>query len=1325
MPEAEVLQETGGIDFVPEDTERLPETSWYGTLAREAGMAALPAIGSAAGAKGGFAGVGLLTANPIAGLAGAAGGALAGGVATDIAQQAVLNAVAPEFAERLELLRAAGREQHPYAGAIGRFIAALGTFSYAPGVTATGIRALPAIAKGTATEAEKAAAASAATQIGTGPATTIIGTPIVSKITEGEARLPTPMEIGESLLQNALLGQARIPALRISGPVIPTKPIAKEPTTAVPAQEPKLGFMRDAVQDPSLRVLSETEFNAIYRKTKTAVDRLENKLDEGTLTLAERWELAKAQDAWTASELERYRRDITDIVPSDLFRSLRKIASEAARFGKGSEAFQKASLLINELRRQGANINDLLADVQLRSPDEAEVFRGVLEDIQKLTSKEPTPAAPAPEPVTVPPAETVTGETKPTAGEATPAEPSASSKSIPLEPVMPIEGKSVGPGAASPVEFIERKTLDFQTSELLPDFIDRAKEREIFSQPYGAGRIPILGRAIDPNASVKTPEQQGLAAYAAARYGVGPARASYIGSRFGPEVKGAFQADANGDLNVGLTARSPEQSLKESDVMEGLQRDPDSYVLNPEQRRVWNEVLKPILDAKRKLVQKYDLTGTVDENGDPIAHFHRIVTEFPEGKEPLIRRIGQAVGGRIPSQRGRTFVRSEKQGWERGYKYEPDLIKRLVTDIERTYKAIADKRLINDEVFGGTTKKHLENQLRELYAEELASGEMTERSFKAILDNRMSAGQVFQPGFSGKVFTPETAKLLNDTLQAGDAAWRRTVQTANDFVRASLLGFDLGVGQLQLLPTFRRNPEIWADANWRSIQAIFKPDSFAEFLKQHDIAARELAEAGSSVGELQEFMAGLKPGALITRIPGGVVPGAIGATIGGAVAGPPGALAGGAIGAIGVGRLSKAFGRQYQTALDVAKIHLWEAWRKVTPPEERLAVIRTIESQLGIGRMESIGVSPNRALLERLTLLATSYYRGGVNYIAALAEPGVSGRIALQGIAAYIGAGVAIFYGIGKLIGMSDDQIKKRLDPTRPDYEQWILEGSNGRKINLGIGGIHRSLIRLVGNMIATSIKHPENWKSLATDKNPVSRWLRGHGAPLPQLAFTAFSGRDFIGEEADIGTILGMPLPLTAQQLIRREGEPPVTVKELAASFLGANAYPEAQSKQYVREREQLAEKNYGKAYETLPVREQLTISKILLNRAPFNTKVPATDRQIAQAFKNDVERRQRIAAGLTPEIREGLRQTGTHITGYEPSLKFGQQTLLLTENQQQRYEQLIIEDYNRALSRLPFKRLERLELVQRQNLLNKLMIEAKQRARARLIAEQARPTK
>lgn len=167
-----------------------------------------------------------------------------------------------------------------------------------------------------------------------------------------------------------------------------------EPITATltpPVEEP-LGVNRPEVIDRSLSKLSEDEFDSLYRQLVKDVDRLEAKYDEGTLTETERKQLGIAQDKYSSAELELFRRDIQDTHPQELFDKLRREPND-----------QRALLLLEELQRQGVTEQQLLSDISLRSPDEAEVFRGQMERIRNIRSKQTGEEITEPSVETVPP----------------------------------------------------------------------------------------------------------------------------------------------------------------------------------------------------------------------------------------------------------------------------------------------------------------------------------------------------------------------------------------------------------------------------------------------------------------------------------------------------------------------------------------------------------------------------------------------------------------------------------------------------------------------------------------------------------------------------------------------------------------------------------------------------------------------------------------------------------------------------------------------------------------------------------------------------------
>lgn len=182
-------------------------------------------------------------------------------------------------------------------------------------------------------------------------------------------------------------------------------PAAETPPAPKPPAVEPLGLHRPSVQNPALRQMSDDEFDAEFKAAKSNVNTAEKMLDDkglDALTPQQRKAIGISQDRWEAADLERYLRNIKDIVPEDLFYKLKNIAGNAVKFGKESSDHQKALMLMEELQRQGATPDKMLKEINLTSPDAAEVFKYDLQDIKKIASEikpaavEPTPAGETP-----------------------------------------------------------------------------------------------------------------------------------------------------------------------------------------------------------------------------------------------------------------------------------------------------------------------------------------------------------------------------------------------------------------------------------------------------------------------------------------------------------------------------------------------------------------------------------------------------------------------------------------------------------------------------------------------------------------------------------------------------------------------------------------------------------------------------------------------------------------------------------------------------------------------------------------------------------------
>jgi len=660
----------------------------------------------------------------------------------------------------------------------------------------------------------------------------------------------------------------------------------------------------------------------------------------------------------------------------------------------------------------------------------------------------------------------------------------------------------------------------------------------------------------------------------------------------------------------------------------------------------------------------------LDEHGNFKPYFPRLVESLPG---PRAARIGgQSVGARQFFQKERLYD-TEAEGVAAGVKYVPDLEQRLVTGIERVYRAIADNRLANDPVFGSRTRSQLVSDLRRSYPTKSAD------QIRKIADSVQASGAVWSPAFFGKVFSRETAALLNKEFAAQHSVIRKAIASVNSLSKALELGFDFGVGQIQLAPLAFNHPVTWAYTQYKSITSMFSQQVMAQYVRNNLEPVRQMAQLGSSVGRLQEFMVGVGKGELLSKVP---------------VVGP----------------VAKAFGRQFQTALDVAKVELWKAWRDVTPKEQWPKVIQSIESTLGSGRMESAMITHSRALTERVALLAPSYYRGMVNFVGALTERGVTGSVARRAFGAFTFGSLTLYYGMAKSLGMSDDEIKERLNPANSAFMMWKVQQGN-QEINVGLGGVFRSFLRLIGKSINTSVEHPGNWTSLTPQKNPLVLWYRAHSGPTIAWAMDQFTGRDFLGREIGVERTPFSLMPLIAQDVFRGKNEPKATPVEYAGDVLGLQSFPA-----YKTNEEKLREVG-GKSVTEMSLTERLN-AQDKVNALP---QQPRDEKLIAQrALEHTFERQERLRKLVKPETMSFLSSNGLKLPGYDPELTLFKTRLPLTSEERTKFEGILAEQYDKAIGRLMQRPdFDGLKPLHKQELLKLFLDDAREEARLLLERE------
>lgn len=815
-------------------------------------------------------------------------------------------------------------------------------------------------------------------------------------------------------------------------------------------------------------------------------------------------------------------------------------------------------------------------------------------------------------------------------------------------------------------------------SNVLPRLNEYATEKANASRPHGVGAVPILGKLLDPRARAYGPVEQAIIGHAASKAKGETIAALWAESNAVTRPKSLI-ADEAGTIPLTDGTRG-----YLSDVIEAEMRTPGSQPLLPEQRQWVDEVWKPLnADIKKMMAGEnvrgfeMDESGMIDLRSD---YFPRnaIGKRDVEGKKGGAG--GAGVGSRQFFQKKRLYE-SEQEGAATTI-YEPDPVKRVATLISRAYKAVADTRLAGDELLGGQTVAQRFDAIKAERGSVLEGMNETDRlaTLREWRDEAahplfMKEGTVDQPAFRDKIFPLETAQKLQKHY--ADYSKSKLGKLSN-VSRSFQLTLDMSAPFNQGLVLMYRNPPAWGTGVAESWKSLFDPERMGKFLQQPEKAeaANQLAQLGVSLRRMQDFVSGKTP----ENIPG-----------------------------------IKQTGRAFGVFMDVAKIEHWIAIRDIYPRSEWHSLAQSLDNTMLSGRMEQIGITPRAAHYERLAALAPSYYRGGIGLVSTALQRGASGKEARKALSAFA-VGVTATSVAGMLaVGLTWEEIADRLNNSKGKFMKVPITIGN-RNIEVGFGNILLSFSRLLGETVEAA--NSDSPIRSGAENNPWIRWVRGKLGPFPAFGTDVAVGRDIMGKELGVGkAAVNRFTPITIQQ---GSGEGTVGGKSVdaALSFLGLQAYPQNVRELFSNERERVAKEKHGKSYEDLSIREQAIISRSLEKEERFK-RPEGTSRQREMAYQTDIDRVNRITDGLSNESREKVKTLGLKLTGYDATIPAGGKPLALTRKQTEKYEALVIEEYEHIIGRVDSARFEKLDAKQRQKQFNDMLLEAKNRARGRLKSE------
>ena len=815
------------------------------------------------------------------------------------------------------------------------------------------------------------------------------------------------------------------------------------------------------------------------------------------------------------------------------------------------------------------------------------------------------------------------------------------------------------------------RPLNFRTNDIYPDSDPIATSNAQTAKLFGAEKVarwladlgkevghPLLTEWIahlqGGGARINTPAHVALATYAREANGTAKAFANLWGERLANRVNKVLGASPNGDLTK-VKPRTRGMSLKTSDVIGTLRVDPKAYKLTAEQWAIV-KVLHAIHDRVAEIATSKTYKFLNKKTLKP-AHFYRIPLKVPD----VLKRSGGTSVGSKPGMFHEQFFKTEQEGWAAGIEYETDIEKLVTTSLENLGRAIAAHRLAHNPLLKWQTPKMLERQmLREAARRKgspLTAAETKEEKKKAALHaDKMRVFGV--KSFQGRLFDPEIAQMINKEFEQEISRLRKWLINANSFAKGLQFGIDFGVGQIQLFPTFFSHPLLWMKSQAFAMGAFASPNVFSNYLEQPQNlkAAKQVAAYGHVVGSPLDHLSGLTKGQWLTemrfleQVP---------------LARHLRALR----------HIPRAFGRHFQTALDVAYLEMWKAKSPYVPKSQWPSLVRSIESQLLMGRMESGNLTHSRAMYERLLGLAPSYYRGAIDFVARLAsEKGSVGKDAWKSVGSYILGSIALYWAYGLLMGMDEDELEKRLNPEAPEFMLWQMEDGE-QKLNFGIGGFFRSIIRLHGELWKAAKEHGADTRFWASNDNPALRWYRGHSAPMVGWLWSFIKGEDYMGKEmAGFGPGIAQFKPVAFQ------GK---TTKERLTGAAGLTAFPEGVRKFEAKQ----VEREAGKPVGELTYAERMQASVAVRPRVQKYEEFQSEDakkRGAIFAVEKALERAEKVREELPKDVRQWAAQQKVEIPGYSTSFHRSGVNMPLAQKEYGDLHKAMLAGYERMLRML-----------------------------------------
>lgn len=853
-------------------------------------------------------------------------------------------------------------------------------------------------------------------------------------------------------------------------------------------------------------------------------------------------------------------------------------------------------------------------------------------------------------------------------------------------------------------------TLEYGQRTAFPHLPSDQSTKDVAATPRGMGRVPVFGPLFDTRARAHEDWEQSLHARNFL-HNIGKGLANAEGARVAAKFGQVMNAAPEGTPEAGTILLSDGTRGFMGDVVEKELRHRGSQKLTKEQRQAV-EWLRAIKREEVRQAKSEGITTFTNSEGflSPIEEMQFVFSRPAIGKRGMPNAKPSFYMGGARSYRtekeGATGRSDEGTIHEHRIIYEPLFAARVAEDLKAHYLRIADHRLYEDlKRYGMTEKQRFQAELFKRRAEYAAATTTRRKQITAEAKSKARAGEIWGvtiktdvPQLAGRTFPHRMGRKINRYLSRADHPLIKWILEGNAVAKGLKFGLDVGAPLIQLAPLMTHRPDQWGKALFAASYALGSPAYASQFYNDNYEIIREMIEAGANMGYLQDHVASLSPEGLLGKAKGGV------------------------------GAAFRAGGRFYQVMMDAAKVEIWNGLRdpKITPIEQRAAVIESIENSIGHGRMEASGMTKPWAAVERLFFLAPMYYRAGVGSVATMFQGGVSGSVARRSILSFA-TGISLLSAAGMLAaGLGWDEILRRMNPRNRNFLTVPVRLGDNNTMNVRFGHFYLSLYKLGARL--------SDWSPRTVDTgdqgSAVMHWLRGHSALFPGLAFDGVTGRDYLGNRMPLSeAVVRRFEPMWLEQIMHGErgafrggwnpqNPDPIVAAEALAGFIGLTGYASGERDQYYQQFDRFALSQFNRTYNNLTFPEAARVAREVERRGGPRPPTTIRGREIAQAI--DMDRVARMMSGIRPAHRILLNELRHPLPGYRASLSTNGVNVPIPNAD--RYERFLIEEYDRTIARWNRSRL--LAMMGRNratadNFMRRELTMAKERAQVRLRRE------